>query len=96
MIDHDECESFLTDEHKLCPRCSKDKLCCEIGWVDCWECDGEGVSGHDCGEDCCCCLYPEDNVTCNICDGDGGWWECLGRCDSEGVHVREEKPCSNP
>jgi hypothetical protein len=43
----------------------------------CWNCGGEGLSHHDCGEDCCCCLYPEDNVRCDVCDGEGGWWQCL-------------------
>ncbi len=42
-------------------------------WVECWNCGGEGTDGHDCGEDTCCCLYPEDNVTCDICKGKGGW-----------------------
>ena len=42
-------------------------------YVECWNCGGEGVSHHDCGEDTCCCLYPEDNVMCDICDGAGGW-----------------------
>ena len=45
----------------------------EMGdWVDCWNCGGEGFSHHDCGEDCCCCLHPEDNVVCDICRGKGG------------------------
>lgn len=42
-------------------------------WMDCWKCGGEGYSHHDCGEDCCACLYPEDNVRCDICEGKGGW-----------------------
>lgn len=42
----------------------------------CWNCGGEGVSGHDCGEDCCACLKPQDNVRCDICDGRGWWWRC--------------------
>ena len=42
-------------------------------WVTCWQCGGEGTNGHDCGEDCCCCAWPEDNVTCDICEGKGGW-----------------------
>lgn len=41
-------------------------------WVDCWNCI-EGLTGHDCGEDTCCCLHPEDNVVCDICNGEGGW-----------------------
>lgn len=41
-------------------------------WVHCESCI-DGFVGHDCGEDCCPCLYPEDNVKCQICDGEGGW-----------------------
>jgi hypothetical protein len=36
---------------------------------DC-SCD-EGLSHHDCGEDCCCCAYPEPNVRCDLCNGHG-------------------------
>ncbi len=43
-------------------------------WHDCWECGGEGYSGHDCGEDTCCCLYPDDDVICPTCGGAGGWY----------------------
>lgn len=43
-------------------------------YVDCWKCGGEGYSHHDCGEDICCCLEPEDNVECDICKGHGGWY----------------------
>lgn len=48
----------------------------EREWCECWQCDATGVSGHDCGEDCCCCLDPEDNMRCDICGGKGGWWRC--------------------
>jgi hypothetical protein len=41
--------------------------------VRCWQCGGEGVSGHECGEDTCVCLYPVDNEECDICDGKGYW-----------------------
>ena len=55
--------------------------CEHCGWeLDrelCEQCDGYGLSGHDCGEDCCCCLDPdEDNMPCDMCGGDGGWWIC--------------------
>mgnify|MGYP007083428909 CR=1 FL=1 len=58
--------------------------CCEVcgssmEWVDCDQCAGEGYSWHDCGEDVCCCLNPEDNVRCDQCDGNGGWWQCINR-----------------
>lgn len=55
-----------------CERCGGDTY-----YQTCWNCAGEGTDGHDCGEDCCCCLYPEDNVPCDICDGEGGWHACL-------------------
>jgi len=37
----------------------------------CSECGGTGYSHHDCGEDSCCCLNPEDNVICDWCEGEG-------------------------
>lgn len=42
--------------------------------VYCWNCRGELYTSHDCGEDSCCCLYPEDNVPCDTCDGKGYWF----------------------
>lgn len=55
------------------------KICEEHGqelmWANCGNCN-EGYTHHDCGEDCCNCLYPEDNVTCDICDGEGGFLVC--------------------
>lgn len=44
-------------------------------WVECDSCGGDGVAGHDCGEDTCCCMWPEDNMTCDQCEGKGGWYE---------------------
>ncbi len=65
---------------KLCPRCK----CCEMFWQECEYCGGEGLDGHDCGEDTCCCLDPEDNMTCDMCGGTGGFWHC--DCDKDGKH----------
>lgn len=48
----------------------------ELSWRDCWNCDEDGFSDHDCGEDCCCCLHPEPNVRCDICNGESGWLAC--------------------
>lgn len=45
----------------------------ENDWTECWQCGGMKFSHHDCGEDTCCCLQPEDNVICDICHGNGGW-----------------------
>ncbi len=41
----------------------------------CDECLGEG-GWHDCGEDTCCCLDPEDRtsldwIVCGVCGGSG-------------------------
>ena len=88
-INPNACESFLTDDCKLCPRCSKDRPCCQIVWEKCQDCGGDGYVDHDCGDDTCCCYMPEDNVECSSCRGNGGWWECMGRCDKSGSHKRE-------
>ena len=45
-------------------------------WVECPDCGASGYSGHDCGEDCCCCRHPEDNIRCDICQGKSGWYRC--------------------
>lgn len=44
-------------------------------WITCWSCSGDIYVDHDCGEDTCCCAFPEDNVPCDICDGRGGWYK---------------------
>jgi len=55
----------------------------ETEWRDCYNCE-DGFSGHDCGDDTCCCLNPVDNERCDICDGKGGWRVC-GHCHPEAV-----------
>lgn len=50
----------LSDE--TCPNCGHEAYERDCG------CD-EGVSGHECGEDACCCLDPEENVECDECEG---------------------------
>lgn len=54
-----------------CARCGS-----SCDWQRCEECE-DGYDGHDCGEDCCMCLYPEENVLCQICRGHEGWYVCL-------------------
>ena len=54
-----------------CARCG--------GMIDtdnCEHCE-DGFDGHDCGEDCCACYMPEDNVPCQYCDGSGLWRRCM-------------------
>ena len=55
-----------------CPKCEH-----ECDWIECRDCDGSGIDGHDCGEDTCMCRDPEDNVRCDTCAGAGGWTRCL-------------------
>jgi hypothetical protein len=60
----------------MCGECESDFKAQEIEcltWETCYECGGRGVDGHDCGEDTCCCLNPEENVICPVCEGLGGW-----------------------
>lgn len=58
-------------EYVLCARCGGDTQ-----WADCPNCDEFGYSHHNCGEDSCCCLYPENNVVCDWCGGTGGRLHC--------------------
>jgi len=51
-------------------------------WQTCWNCGGEGYSDHDCGEGCCACLNPENNVRCDICRGKEGYYVCA-KCHPE-------------
>lgn len=59
-------------DEAMCARCGG-----SVDWLRCPNCGGAGLSHHDCGEDSCCCLDPEDNVDCNWCGGTGGSWHCL-------------------
>lgn len=52
-------------------------------WFECESCGGEGMDGHDCGEDVCCCLDPEPNVPCHDCGGSGKVHACP-RCAAGG------------
>jgi hypothetical protein len=73
-------EFLKANGKQLCEACG----CCEMVGRSCSQCGGDGVDGHDCGEDTCCCLDPEDNESCDICNGEGGWMVCIGCCAPEG------------
>lgn len=83
--DPDQNPWILTEGDIACNRCH----CCTMVDVECPNCGGTGLDGHDCGEDCCSCIDPEENVKCAVCKGKGGWMECGGHCDENGKH--EEK-----
>ena len=55
-----------------CARCGSTVMA-----EECEGCGGEGVDGHDCGEDTCACADPIDNVECSWCEGEGGHRVCL-------------------
>lgn len=70
-----------------CARCGS-----SVHWQECTNCE-DGYSDHDCGDDCCCCLYPEPNVVCDYCDGYSGWYACLSSsiwCDANPLPGRED------
>jgi hypothetical protein len=77
IADHPTPEMYATggEIDVQCARCGSS---CDR--VDCWNCE-DGFSDHECGEDVCCCLEPELNVACDVCDGYGGWHACV--CSSE-------------
>jgi hypothetical protein len=76
MADRQDIE--LDDEIELschaCPKCGATAY-----RRDCSYCDEDGFSGHDCGEDTCCCFAPEDNVRCDVCRG-RGYHEWCRKC----------------
>jgi hypothetical protein len=59
-----------------CARCGS-----SIAFETCEHCGGSGADGHECGEDCCSCADPEDNVACGICGGDGHYGVCLSSAE---------------
>lgn len=70
-----------------CARCGS-----SADWRECEECDEDGMSGHDCGEDCCMCLHPDENVLCEFCGGHGGdYWCCSSSewCQANPLDGRE-------
>lgn len=60
------------NDEPSCPTCGG-----SMEWETCEQCGGAGRFGHDCGEDTCCCLEPEENEPCETCEGHGGWYRCL-------------------
>ena len=70
-----------------CARCGS-----SIDSQHCEHCE-DGYDDHDCGEDTCCCLYPESNVPCQYCDGSGVWHRCMSSpefCEGNPLPGREE------
>lgn len=77
----------LHEDGASCGRCGS-----TAEWLSCWYCGGDVWVDHDCGEDCCACLYPEPNVTCAWCGGGGGSWHCISTpewCEAHPMAGRE-------
>lgn len=70
----------MADWTDQCARCGS-----SVTHVDCENCE-DGYSHHDCGEDSCCCLHPENNVRCDVCEGHGGWRVCLSSAEWCNAH----------
>lgn len=62
----------MTQIEFCCKRCGG-----SLTFETCWGCGGEGVSGHDCGEDTCVCLDQSDNMECEECGGSGTFAMCM-------------------
>ena len=89
IADHPTPEMYATGQEIDC-QCARCGSSCD--YQDCDNCD-DGADGHDCGEDVCVCLYPEENVACQYCDGNGGWHRCLSSpefCESNPLPGRED------
>ena len=77
-----------------CARCGS-----SLDFERCERCDDDGFVDHDCGEDCCACLYPEPNVVCDECYGRGHFPRCLSGykwCDEHPRPGRETISPSTP
>ena len=67
----------------ICPRCN----CCSTYWVECPYCGGEGwTDGEELIMEDPMWYSPDDFRICNVCNGTGGYYECLGHCDKNGEH----------
>ena len=52
-------------------------ICCApLVPESCYQCMGAG-GFHDCGEDTCCCLDPDEITNiCEVCEGEGEYLSC--------------------
>jgi len=61
------------DEIPVCPICGSEN----VEWVDCPQCGGNGgFDGDDLMEEDPLWYGPDDYERCDMCHGDGGWWQC--------------------
>ena len=70
----------------FCARCGS-----SVDTESCDQCE-DGLDGHACGDDTCCCLDPEANVLCQYCRGTGVWHRCMSSaeyCEANPLPGRE-------
>ncbi len=89
IAEHPPDEMYATglDIDCCCARCGS-----SIHMENCDQCE-DGFDGHDCGEDCCCCRYPEENVPCQYCCGRGFFRFCMSSeeyCVNNPLRGRED------
>ncbi len=88
IADHPSSEMYASglEIDLQCARCGS-----SVDTEPCDECE-DGFDGHDCGEDCCMCLYPDENVLCQYCRGAGVFHRCLSSsawCEANPLPGRE-------
>lgn len=75
-------------ELELCKRCN----CCEVEWEECSYCGGEGgTDGEELMMEDPLWYGPDDYRSCDACEGKGGFYVCLGNCDSNGKHKNDSE-----
>lgn len=57
---------------KACQHCGE-----EMGWSECWNCGGAGA--FDVYEEDPLWYDPGDEVMCEVCKGDGGFYICTNK-----------------
>lgn len=85
-------EFLKQNDKELCEECG----CCEMVTEPCQQCGGDGVYGHDCGEDCCCCADPEESEPCDLCGGRGYFGVCIGNCGENGHRSSDDSGQAQP
>ena len=82
------------DENEWDCQCARCGSSCD--YVDCWNCE-DGGCGSDCIDDLCYggeCIHGDTGqIRCDICQGHGGWWQCLSDpewCQGNPLEGRED------
>ena len=75
-----------------CPQCGKD-----TDWLPCSQCFGNGGrDGEDLMEEDPLWYSVDDFETCDLCEGQGGWWRCWDCKKCFGKKDFPVEPARNP